>query len=122
VAVRVGALTALLALTLTATTCTRTPVVLGLSERDDGSTVGVPAGTRIALALSGEYRWTVQTSDERIATIGGPSGEADRITWRIDTRQKGSASISADGVPNCRFATPPCSEPDKTFRLSVQVQ
>jgi hypothetical protein len=95
--------------------------LLAITQADNGTTVNLPAGMQVLLALDGSHDWTATVDDQTVLTpVAGavaPSGTQGVYAASMP----GQTTLTAIGDLPCRQAQPPCLAPTLLFRVQIVV-
>ena len=92
-----------------------------ITQADNGTTVNLVAGTRVSLALSGAYDWTITIADTTVLTAVAGVALPPGVQGIYTAGQAGQTTLTAVGEPQCRKAQPPCGAPTVLFRVQIAV-
>lgn len=95
--------------------------LLAITQADNGTTVNLPAGMQVLLALDGNDDWTVTVDDQTILTpvVGAVAPSGTQGVYAAS--QPGQTTLAAIGEPPCRKAQPACLAPTLLFRVQIVV-
>ena len=98
----------------------------GLVPDQDGQVVTVDADTDIIrLVLDDGWTWNVvvDASYLRLTGFGPLYGNGFTAQyWTYKLLQTGETKVTATGAPTCRGASPPCSQPDRLYSVTLQTR
>ncbi|MDQ2966799.1 MAG: hypothetical protein M3R37_00565 [Actinomycetota bacterium] len=98
----------------------------GLVPSHDGQMVTVDADTDIVrLVLDDGWAWdvVVDASYLRLTGFGPLYGNGFTAQyWTYKLLQTGETKVTATGVPTCRGASFPCSQPDRLYSVTLQTR
>jgi len=98
----------------------------GLVPDHDGQVVTVDADTDIIrLVLDDGWTWSVlaDTAYLRLTASGPLYGNGFTAQyWNYKLMQTGETKITATGTPTCRSVSPPCSQPNRLYSVTLQTR
>lgn len=98
----------------------------GLVPDQDGQVVAVDADTDIIrLVLDDGWTWNVvvDASYLRLTGFGPLYGNGFTAQyWTYKLLQTGETKVTATGAPTCRGGSPPCSQPDRLYSVTLQTR